>query len=589
MKSVVVFETQDDVGLDRVPVGSIIQVLDFNGNNVMFLYDDNTAVSNTTTLQDAFSAGKFKNTEGIASNTDINADLSVAGDTTIGGNTTIAGNATIGDSTSDVHTVNGDVVFNNGVNNLTVNNSFVVDSTATFNGDVEISGNATIGDSSSDVHTVNGDTTFNNSVTIAGNAVVPTPQADNHAATRAYVDSVASSPTGNVGLTTVNSFTASGGSPEVFTVDYIIGSVNVTMNGIELDGVDYSADNGTSISINTQAGDIVRVTAYGGADVYTTTQSDSQIAGACSYTDSVIASCDAVYRDKLTIGTTGGTAYDGGSGQNLASCLDLATSSNTANTLVKRASSGYTSMGSTCFSGSTDVVCIVASSYRPIQACTTGNNGSGITSYAEGVGLVGSAWGDYSYSTGVKGRGDCIGGAGVCGENTGPGYSVKGNTNYNSTSDCNLKFSDHVCVQECLLDNPISNKQFYWEDSNYSGFTKFITPMAQDIERTFDLQPDNTGGKLIPFESVYTGDFKEMTEQEIKEYGEEKYEKEHLEYQEAEKAYYDDPIVKEYQNIYTVDGIAFALANENFQCILDQNERIKTLEEKIKELTDGNN
>jgi len=109
------------------------------------------------------------------------------------------------------------------------------------------------------------------------NTDVYSPSSDYEPATKAYVDAVALTGGGNVEITTVTRFVATQGQT-TFTVDYIVGSLNVTLKGIELDSTDYTAGNGTSVEITgitVNVDDIVRVTSYGGADVYNKTQADA--------------------------------------------------------------------------------------------------------------------------------------------------------------------------------------------------------------------------------------------------------------------------------------------------------------------------
>lgn len=98
-----------------------------------------------------------------------------------------------------------------------------------------------------------------------------------HPATKKYVDDMAQSSGGNVNITIITKYTATAGQTS-FAVTYIPGSLNVTLNGLELDnGLDFTAVNGTSITLTTGAvvGDIVRITAYGGADVYNKSQANA--------------------------------------------------------------------------------------------------------------------------------------------------------------------------------------------------------------------------------------------------------------------------------------------------------------------------
>ena len=81
-------------------------------------------------------------------------------------------------------------------------------------------------------------------------------------------------PTGSIGPTgpvatpattayTRTSFTATGGQT-TFTVDYSVGYVEVYLNGVFLNGTDYTATNGTSVVLTAaaNAGDIIETIAY---------------------------------------------------------------------------------------------------------------------------------------------------------------------------------------------------------------------------------------------------------------------------------------------------------------------------------------
>ena len=52
--SVVSFKTKTDVGINRAPLGSIIEVQDFNGQPRVFVLNNKELVDNTTTIEDAY-------------------------------------------------------------------------------------------------------------------------------------------------------------------------------------------------------------------------------------------------------------------------------------------------------------------------------------------------------------------------------------------------------------------------------------------------------------------------------------------------------------------------------------------------------
>ncbi|HUT63053.1 MAG TPA: hypothetical protein VMZ04_03755 [Anaerolineae bacterium] len=73
-------------------------------------------------------------------------------------------------------------------------------------------------------------------------------------------------------------------------------------------------------------------------------------------------------------------------------------------------------------------------------------------------------------------------------------YPVSGNGAYHdSTSSYYMKYKEPVCITECLKKNPLRVYEYIWEDSNQKGFDKFISPLAEDYQRTFRLTRDNNG------------------------------------------------------------------------------------------------
>ena len=187
-------------------------------------------------------------------------------------------------------------------------------------------------------------------------------------------------------------------------------------------------------------------------------------------------------------------------------------------------------------------------------------------------------------------------------------YAVVGNTDYANLSDSDIKYLCDICVQECIRANPIKVYKYTYTDENLKSFVEFIGPTAQDIEEVFELNHDNIYEKILEFEEVYPeiskpkqpekpknylvtwrDNIKKFSLQEIKLFEKyeqelEKYRDELAEYEAKKEEYYKNPIVKYYNLRNTVDGIAFALANENFQCILGHNEEIAQLKERVQEL-----
>lgn len=129
------------------------------------------------------------------------------------------------------------------------------------------------------------------------NTVVYAPTSAYHPATKAYVDALASSGGGNVAIT--KGFTFSGdGSTTTFdcgTADsYILGAIDIYYNGFQLDSSDYAAGDGQTFALNftPEVGAIIKLVAYGGADVYNKTQTDTLLAakadlGGADFTDSI--------------------------------------------------------------------------------------------------------------------------------------------------------------------------------------------------------------------------------------------------------------------------------------------------------------
>ena len=251
-----------------------------------------------------------------------------------------------------------------------------------------------------------------------------------------------------------------------------------------------------------------------------------------------------------------------------------------------------------CF---TNCVCVISDDEYIFYACSScWAPIVGRSTYR--VGVMGHA---QNTSYGVYGKADtCIG---VYGE-AASGYAVAGNTDYGVVSDSDVKFLCDICVQQCLIDHNIKVYRYTFSDSNLKSHEEFIGPTAQDIEEVFNLQIDGTSEIIVPFEKAhpevkepaepkkpenYVVDWKAKLDnfslKEIKTF--EQYEQDTINYRKAKeeyirerKRYYANPIVTYKSTRYTVDGIAFALANENFQCILGHNEEIRQLKDKIAQL-----
>jgi len=121
------------------------------------------------------------------------------------------------------------------------------------------------------------------------------PSSDYEPATKKYVDAMASSGGGNVEITKNFRHIATDKQRE-FSAEYILGSLNVFVNGIQLDTDEYdaadgSADNGKIVLKDEDGvpeGTVVIIVAYGGADVYNKSQADTLIDAKAdiSYVDS---------------------------------------------------------------------------------------------------------------------------------------------------------------------------------------------------------------------------------------------------------------------------------------------------------------
>lgn len=150
-----------------------------------------------------------------------------------------------------------------------------------------------------------------------------------------------------------------------------------------------------------------------------------------------------------------------------------------------------------------------------IQACS---RNTAIYGYA-------NSCGGSNLNKGVMGEGN-NGASGVCGF-TDTGYAVDGNVAYGVTSTKYMKYTESICISECLRANPLDVYYYTFEDSNYKGFTAFIGPVAEEFKKTFDIDHNKDT---------------------------------------------DGP-----EGLFTVDGVAFGLANENFKEI----EKLKLIVQKL--------
>jgi len=58
-KPVYYFKVKTDTGLNEVALGSVITCKDFNSENMIFLYDNDTGVTSSTTIEDATTASNL--------------------------------------------------------------------------------------------------------------------------------------------------------------------------------------------------------------------------------------------------------------------------------------------------------------------------------------------------------------------------------------------------------------------------------------------------------------------------------------------------------------------------------------------------
>lgn len=109
------------------------------------------------------------------------------------------------------------------------------------------------------------------------NSVPYAPTSQYHPATKAYADSIATSGGGNVAVTKIFEFVASA-NQTTFNIysGYILGSIQVVLNGRALVSTDYTAGDGSNVvlTVGASVNDEIIIVVYGGADVYNKTQSD---------------------------------------------------------------------------------------------------------------------------------------------------------------------------------------------------------------------------------------------------------------------------------------------------------------------------
>ena len=115
------------------------------------------------------------------------------------------------------------------------------------------------------------------------------PTAPYQPATKGYVDSMASSSGGNVSMTKNIPFLVTE-DQDTFIVDYILGGLNVFVNGLQIDPSAYQATDGETIILprTVPPGTVVNVVVYGGADVYNKTQMDTLLSSKVDISDTVI-------------------------------------------------------------------------------------------------------------------------------------------------------------------------------------------------------------------------------------------------------------------------------------------------------------
>lgn len=103
-----------------------------------------------------------------------------------------------------------------------------------------------------------------------------------------------------------------------------------------------------------------------------------------------------------------------------------------------------------------------------------------------GVGVYGCSENNY----GIQGR-----------SNT--SYAVAGNTGYYNYSSQYLKHLESVCLSNCVRETPLEVYKYYWEDANNEGFNQSIGPVAEEFNKTFNV---NNVQNQEEYEGVWTVD-----------------------------------------------------------------------------------
>jgi hypothetical protein len=103
-----------------------------------------------------------------------------------------------------------------------------------------------------------------------------------------------------------------------------------------------------------------------------------------------------------------------------------------------------------------------------------------------------------SQEVGLYGEGAC-GGVCACGGNFGltgyslSGHAVMGNNAYYNYSSKYLKHKENICLSRCVRNSNLKVYKYYWEDSNNKGFYETISPMAEDFNKTFNIDHSTSG------------------------------------------------------------------------------------------------
>lgn len=134
-----------------------------------------------------------------------------------------------------------------------------------------------------------------------------------------------------------------------------------------------------------------------------------------------------------------------------------------------------------------------------------GVRGDGTTLGIYGDGTIGVCGNGTTH--GVRGCGAIgvhgCGATGVCGYATGAGSAVSGNTAYCNSSSKFLKHLSNICLTQCVKDTPLKVYKYYWEDSNYIGFNQTIGPVAEEFNKTFNIDNSADG---VNYDGIWTVD-----------------------------------------------------------------------------------